>query len=242
MGLSNVLVLSQVTTYILALLLALCIIIPISFHLSDFRGHCLLFSNGTWRESDGQFMVSWASQGFCTYNLSWAGVSLLIALIQSYRFISQICRGTESTFLSAFFDVVLSIFMSIAALAGALIITVGYQIWCNAIMLRFEAYLKLDEIRFLLIFSIDLKMEVIPKSKNTSMPKFYSDFNRLFCVANYLLEQVQFGAWTSWVCWVGLSMFSFLKLCKYHQQENIRVSMARERARVVRDRYSPLRD
>lgn len=218
MGLSNVLVLSQVTTYILALLLALCIIIPISFHLSDFRGHCLLFSNGTWRESDGQFMVSWASQGFCTYNLSWAGVSLLIALIQSYRFISQICRGTESTFLSAFFDVVLSIFMSIAALAGALIITVGYQIWCNAIMLRFEA-------------CEDATSNNIDKDDGINTRMFYTQFGT-----------AQFGAWTSWVCWVGLSMFSFLKLCKYHQQENIRVSMARERARVVRDRYSPLRD
>lgn len=37
MGLNNVLVLSQVTTYLLTLLLALCIIIPISFHLNDFK-------------------------------------------------------------------------------------------------------------------------------------------------------------------------------------------------------------
>nr|XP_045585177.1 transmembrane protein 179-like [Procambarus clarkii] len=218
MGLNNVLVLSQVTTYILTLLLALCIIIPIFFHLSDFKGHCLLFSNGTWRETDGQFVVSWASQGFCDYNLTWASVSLLIALIQTYRFIVQIFRGTESTFLSAFLDVVVSLVMSIAALTGALIITIGYQTWCNAIMLRFEA-------------CEDATSNDIDKDDDIDTGMFYTQFGT-----------AQFGAWTSWVCWVGLSMFSLLKLCKYHQQENIRVSMARERARLVRDRHSPLQD
>ncbi|KAK8730439.1 hypothetical protein OTU49_008007 [Cherax quadricarinatus] len=218
MGLSNVLVLSQVTTYILTLLLALCIIIPIFFHLHDFRGHCLLFSNGTWRETDGQFAVSWASQGFCDYNLTWASISLLIAIVQIYRFIVQICRGTESTFLSAFFDVVVSLIMSTAALAGALIITIGYQIWCNAIMMRFEA-------------CEDATSNDIDKDDDIDTRMFYTQFGT-----------AQFGAWTSWVCWVGLSMFSMLKLCKYHQQENIRVSMARERARLVRDRHSPLQD
>ncbi|KAK8384301.1 hypothetical protein O3P69_009222 [Scylla paramamosain] len=44
----------------------------------------------------------------------------------------------------------------------------------------------------------------------------------------------------AWVCWVGLTMFAMLKLCKYHQQENIRVSMARERARLVSDRHSQI--
>ncbi|KAK3891704.1 hypothetical protein Pcinc_004413 [Petrolisthes cinctipes] len=216
MGLNNVLVLSQVTTYILTLLLAFCIIIPISFHLIDFKGHCLLFSNGTWRESDGQLVVAWASVGFCDYNLVWASISLFIALIQTYRFAAQLCRGTESTFLSAFLDVVLSLMMSVAALAGALIVTMGYQTWCDAIMMRFEA-------------CEDATGNNIDKQDDIDTRMFYTQ-----------LGTAQFGAWTSWVCWVGLSMFAMLKLCKYHQQENIRVSMARERARLVRERHSPL--
>ncbi|XP_063614888.1 transmembrane protein 179-like [Penaeus indicus] len=95
MGLNNVLVLSQVTTYIIAFLLSLCIIIPISYHLSDFRGHCLLFSRGNWSETDGQLEVSWGSQAFCDYNISWASISLLIALVQSYKCIVQLCTGGE---------------------------------------------------------------------------------------------------------------------------------------------------
>ena len=34
----------------------------------------------------------------------------------------------------------------------------------------------------------------------------------------------QFGIWLSWAIWVGLTVFALLKLCRYHQQENIRVS------------------
>ena len=30
-------------------------------------------------------------------------------------------------------------------------------------------------------------------------------------------------------------MFSVVKLCKYHQQENIRVSMAKERKRLIKE-------
>lgn len=218
MGLSNVLVLSQVTTYILALLLSFCIIIPISFHLVDFKGHCLLFSNGTWSETDGHLVVTWASQAFCSYNITWAGISLFIALIQTYRFIAQICVGGESSLLSAFIDVVLSVLMAMAALAGALIITIGYQTWCNAIMMRFEQ-------------CEDATLNDIDKEDGINTRMFYMQFGT-----------AQFGAWTLWVCWVGLSMFSMLKVCKYHQQENIRVSMARERARLVGDRHSPLRE
>ncbi|KAG0719995.1 Transmembrane protein 179 [Chionoecetes opilio] len=215
MVLNNVLVLSQVTTYLLALLLALCIIFPISYHLRDFNGHCLLFSNGTW-ENTGQFKVNWAPQVFCDFNLAWASVSLVITLVQIVRFVAQLCQGTESTFLSAFFDVAISLVMSVAALIGALIITIGYHTWCSGIMMRFEA-------------CEDATINIIDKEDGIDTKMFYTQFGT-----------AQFGAWTCWVCWVGLTMFAMLKLCKYHQQENIRVSMARERARLVSDRYSQI--
>lgn len=34
---------------------------------------------------------------------------------------------------------------------------------------------------------------------------------------------------------MGLLVFSVVKLCKYHQQENIRVSMAKERKRLIKE-------
>ncbi|RZF32508.1 hypothetical protein LSTR_LSTR016743, partial [Laodelphax striatellus] len=47
-----------------------------------------------------------------------------------------------------------------------------------------------------------------------------------------------FGAWASMACWVGLSVFAMLKLCRYHQLENMRVSMFRERQRLINEGMS----
>lgn len=51
----------------------------------------------------------------------------------------------------------------------------------------------------------------------------------------------QFGAWASWACWVGLTVFAVLKLCRYHQLENMRVSMYRERQRLINGSNSSAR-
>lgn len=45
----------------------------------------------------------------------------------------------------------------------------------------------------------------------------------------------QFGVWGSFASWVGLCVFAMLKLCRYHQLENIRVSMYRERQRLINE-------
>ena len=73
----NVLLVIQLTVYILALVLALCISVPVIIHQQDFKsvlllqdikeilynffyyysGHCLLFSRGQWRETDGNNLL-----------------------------------------------------------------------------------------------------------------------------------------------------------------------------------------
>lgn len=54
---------------------------------------------------------------------------------------------------------------------------------------------------------------------------------------NFYIElgTAQFGVWGSFATWVGLSVFALLKLCRYHQLENIRVSMYRERQRLINE-------
>lgn len=49
----------------------------------------------------------------------------------------------------------------------------------------------------------------------------------------------KFGAWAAFATWVGLAVFSTLKVCRYHQLENIQVSMYRERQRLVNESGSP---
>lgn len=166
MGLSNILLLSQLTGHIVTLILSLCITIPMSIHEDDFRylftqaivlrtiiyhitilfnchlvgyrGYCLLFSVGEWQETDGQFKVDWASQGFCNYTI-FVGVFLfVVSAVQVYRLSLLLYRGQDSSFVSAFIDVVASALLACLTIIAALMITLGFDFWCKSITKRFE--------------------------------------------------------------------------------------------------------
>ncbi|PSN53368.1 Transmembrane protein 179 [Blattella germanica] len=176
MALTNILLLSQIAGYVIALILSLCITVPMSLHQDEFKGHCLLFSTGIWQEEDGQFKVDWASQAYCNYTIFVGVILFVTSAIQIYRMSMYLYKGTDSSFLSAFVDVVGSLFLCAMTIIAALMITLGFYIEMGT---------------------------------------------------------AQFGAWASWACWVGLTVFAVLKLCRYHQLENMRVSMFRERQRLI---------
>ena len=52
-------------------------------------------------------------------------------------------------------------------------------------------------------------------------------FNQMFTA--------QFGIWISFTVWFTLLTFSMVKLCRYHHEENLRVSMAKERKRLINE-------
>jgi len=49
------------------------------------------------------------------------------------------------------------------------------------------------------------------------------------------MSVAQFGIWSSFTIWVMLLTFSTVKLCRYHHEENLRVSMAKERKRLLNE-------
>lgn len=209
MALTNILLLSQISGYVVALVLSLCIIIPMSLHQDEFRGHCLLFSTGKWQESDGQIVVNWASQAYCNYTIFVGLVLLLVSAIQIYRLSLYMYRGEDSSFLSAFIDVVSSIFITMITLIAAIIITLGFMTWCQCMTKRFP--------------SCELAAgNDIDKADGIDTSGFHIE-----------LGAAQFGAWSSLSIWVGLSVFAVLKLLRYHQLENMKVSMYRERQRLI---------
>nr|CAD7441322.1 unnamed protein product [Timema bartmani]CAD7458078.1 unnamed protein product [Timema tahoe]CAD7589983.1 unnamed protein product [Timema genevievae] len=209
MALTNVLLLSQIAGYVVALILSLCITVPMSIHQDEFRGHCLLFSTGTWQETDGQLNVHWASQAYCNYTIFVGVVLFVISAIQIYRMSLFLYKGTDSSFLSAFVDVVGSIFLCAMIIVAALMITLGFLVWCEDMTKRFP--------------SCEVAVgKAIDKQDGIDTSGFYIE-----------MGTAQFGAWASWACWVGLTVFAILKLCRYHQLENMRVSMYRERQRLI---------
>ncbi|KAG8223233.1 hypothetical protein J437_LFUL003584 [Ladona fulva] len=149
MALTNILLLSQITGYVIAFILSLCITVPMSIHQDEFRGHCLLFSTGEWQEKDGQFSVNWASQAYCNYTIFVGVILFITSVVQIYRMSIFLYRGTdrtqctflsnESSFLSAFVDVVGSVILCLMTLVAALMITLGFIVWCKYMTERFPS-------------------------------------------------------------------------------------------------------
>lgn len=209
MALTNILLLSQIAGYVVALILSLCIIVPMSLHQSEFRGHCLLFSTGVWQETDGQFVAQWASQLYCNYTVFVGFLLFVASAIQIYRLSMFMKRGEDSSFLSAFIDVVSSIFLTAITLLAAILITLGFMTWCQCMTKRFP--------------SCELAAgNDIDKADGINTSGFHIE-----------LGAAQFGAWSSLSIWVGLSVFAVLKLLRYHQLENMKVSMYRERQKLI---------
>ena len=51
----------------------------------------------------------------------------------------------------------------------------------------------------------------------------------------FQMSVAQFGIWASLSIWVILLTFSTVKLCRFHHEENLRVSMAKERKRLLNE-------
>merc|ERR1719323_3070532 len=51
----------------------------------------------------------------------------------------------------------------------------------------------------------------------------------------FQISLAQFGIWLSFSIWVMLLTFCTVKLCRLHHEENLRVSMAKERKRLLNE-------
>ncbi|CAD0204078.1 unnamed protein product [Chrysodeixis includens] len=214
MALTNVLLLSQIAGYVIGLILSLCIITPMSMHLNEFNDHCLLFSRGRWQE-DGQLLVSWAPRSYCDYVLVIGVLMFIVCCVQIYRLSMFMYKGLDSSFLSAFMEAVGCVLLCGLAVSAAVMVTLGFMTWCQNIVERFPSCENAAGLN-------------IDKKDNISTNGFYIE-----------IGTAQFGVWAAFATWVGLAVFSTLKVCRYHQLENIQVSMYRERQRLVNDSGSP---
>ncbi|CAB3248615.1 unnamed protein product [Arctia plantaginis] len=214
MALTNVLLLSQIAGHVIGLIVSLCMIVPMSMHLHDFKGKCLLFSGGTW-EDNGYLKVTWASRAYCDYVIAIGVLTFIVCSVQIYRLSMFMYKGADSSFLSAFLEAVGSAIMCLLTVCTAIIMTLGFMSWCQIIVMRFT--------------SCEAGAgQSIDKDDQIQTSGFYIETGA-----------AQFGAWAAFATWVGLAVFSTLKVCRYHQRENIQVSMFRERQRLVNESGSP---
>lgn len=208
MAVNNIILLVQATGYVVALILSLCSVVPLIINLQCFKGHCLLFTTGNFAD-DGNFIADWASKGYCVYIMFVSSLLLVVSFIQSIRMFSLLRKESDVGFLSAFLECILTFSLAIMVFISSVIVTIGFKTWCDAVVIRFGSC---DEAS---VMEISNAYDVQTKG-------FYLQIGTL-----------QFGIWSSWVCCVLLTVLSTLKLCRYHEQEGIRVSMARERQRII---------
>ncbi|GAB6024959.1 hypothetical protein CHUAL_010060 [Chamberlinius hualienensis] len=217
MSLLRLLIHGQLTVCALSLLLSLCLIIPIGLHETNFGGHCILFSNGTRNES-GYLNVTWASSAPCHYSLVVGLLMLAASLFMGNRLAKYLYRSSEGTFFTSFVDLVISSCLTVMTMVSAIVITLGFKAYCDTIISGYQS-------------CAGASVQGIDKYDLESLSSFYLQ-----------MGTAQFGAWSTWVCCVALTVCSLLRSCWHHQTENLKASMAKERQRLLKGGYDPLED
>ncbi|GBM56057.1 hypothetical protein AVEN_123200-1 [Araneus ventricosus] len=138
MAVNNVLLLFQGTGYIVALILSLCVVVPLALNLECFKGHCLLFTTGSFGD-DGNFNAEWASKAYCGYVMFISSLLVLVSFVQAIRMFTMLRRETDSSFLSAFLDCISTMVFAVMVFVAANLVTLGFDTWCHAVTQRFRS-------------------------------------------------------------------------------------------------------
>ncbi|XP_076463430.1 transmembrane protein 179-like [Babylonia areolata] len=214
MGLANILLLAQVTLYLISLILSFFMYVPISVNLNDFDGHCLLFATGKWTADklDVLLQVDWGSSSSCNFAV-FSGVAVMLASLFYLIWYSVLLfKNVDSSWLDAFVCGGISLLLTIFTFASGLAISIGFRDWCILVTdpkAGFESCEDGDYIPFGQKLGINTR-------------HFYTEF-----------QIAQFGAWLLWISQLSLLILSAVKLCRYHSQEAFLTSMTRERQRLI---------
>jgi heme exporter protein D len=194
---------------------SVCIILGVSFlvslinHLYSFSNHCLLFTTGKY-ENNGDFAPDWASPSFCIFSVIVAFVSIIVAGIELVKTSVMLYKGTRKTFTITFKMTFWALSMVILILISGIIVSAGFEMWCNAVEERFSKGCE----------AAAASMIIANNTENIRVGDFFTD-----------LEMGQFSVWSSFVVWVLALTISGRMLFVAHERANIRISMARERRR-----------
>ncbi|KAK2176684.1 hypothetical protein NP493_646g01086 [Ridgeia piscesae] len=213
MSIGNILLLSQVTIYVITFLFSLFIVIPLTVYEAQFNGHCLLFATGDLNVSSlpvEQLTVQWGDGGYCKYPIVMGILALPLSLFYILWMSLHLFKDYDLSWLASFVALVTSVTASFLMLVAGIILTTGFKKWCDFLRRSIASSCDVGEI---VQFSIG---EDIDKSG------YYVEFG-----------MAQFGTWLSWICWVIQTGLASIKLWRFHRQENFFISMKRERTRLI---------
>uniref|UniRef100_A0A671DPU0 Transmembrane protein 179 n=1 Tax=Rhinolophus ferrumequinum TaxID=59479 RepID=A0A671DPU0_RHIFE len=139
MALNNFLF-AQCVCYFLAFLFSFVVVVPLSENGHDFRGRCLLFTEGMWlsanltvQERERFTVQEWGPPAACRFGLLTSLLSLLLAAAHAWRTLFFLCKGHEGSFLYAFLNLLVSAFVVFLVFIASTIVSVGFTMWCDAV-------------------------------------------------------------------------------------------------------------
>ena len=197
--------------YLLSLLLSLMVCVPMAIHQEHFKGHCLLFSTGTWQEKDGQFLVDWASQAYCNYTIFVAVIAFLVSLAQFVRMCKHLKRGTDPGFFAMFVDFLVAAFMIVMSSVAGFFVSIGFSVWCDEMERRFET-------------CADATVNDIDRKDDLDM----TDFHRQMVICQYSI-------WGLIVGFIPALMISMSNALNHHWRENSKAEKSKERKSLINE-------
>ncbi|XP_002741359.1 transmembrane protein 179-like [Saccoglossus kowalevskii] len=217
MGIGNILLLSQVTAYVLLFLLSFFIIVPSGVNLNNFDGNCALFATGTWHENKTTrhpyFSVDyWGDQSMCNFTIYIGILSMLVSFIFVVRLSIFLFREDDSSFLGAFLTLVINSFITVLLFSDCLVVTLGFNHFCDQLVKSPGSAISKCEMADLIQWDVD------PLIVTSGMVVFFG--------------MTEFGLWMSWITWLCLLIMSTVKIWRYSQHESFLRSMKRERERL----------
>uniref|UniRef100_A0A667FMI7 Transmembrane protein 179 n=1 Tax=Lynx canadensis TaxID=61383 RepID=A0A667FMI7_LYNCA len=209
MALNNFLF-AQCVCYFLAFLFSFVVVVPLSENGHDFRGRCLLFTEGMWlsanltvQERERFTVQEWGPPAACRFSLLASLLSLLLAAAHAWRTLFFLCKGHEGSFLYAFLNLSGQRLCGLLVFIASTIVSVGFTMWCDAIT---EKGTVCEELQ-------DINLEL-----NVDNSAFYDQF-----------AIAQFGLWASWLAWLAVTILAFLKVYHNYRQEDLLDSLVHEK-------------
>ncbi|XP_033733971.1 transmembrane protein 179-like [Pecten maximus] len=218
MGLGNILVLSQVTAYFVSFIVAFMLFIPVSVNVNEFGGHCLLYAKGKWVSAANSSQmelenVVWGPSSACGFNIFMGVIVMLISMFYVVWESAYLIKDTDSSWLDAFMTAIVSLVIFLLLFASSLTLSVGFHTWCSLLTTPPSDILQCEFGDFI---------QFTDKGTNLETGNFYTE-----------MTLAQFAGWMLWICWLLLTIFAFMKVFRYHQQETFTTSMNRERQRLL---------
>ncbi|KAJ8290379.1 hypothetical protein GJAV_G00012090 [Gymnothorax javanicus] len=203
---------AQCILYFLAFVFGFIAVVPLSENGDDFQGKCLLFTRGMWQNENitvakQRFIVEeWGPESSCSFITFVGIVSLVLSAVQAWRLLFFLCKGHDDSIFNAFLNLLLSSFVVFAIFVASTIVTVGFNLWCDAVTEDGTTPVSCEEVQ-----DIDLELGL----DNSS---FYDQF-----------AIAQFGLWAAWLTWLGITMLAFLKVYHNYRQEDLLESLIHEK-------------